>query len=395
MLRFVSALPFCLLLACGPRPPPEESTPPPRDSTTPPRDSTTPPRTSTSAVSEVAKEWSATELAEPPHPEAAKQGSECALELFVAGEWEKRLSVACPVNGRVGFLVAGDVGLPTETLQSTLATAKSFCAANGCDIGLLPGDLLYDDGLRAAQYWPLIWDRGFAQLGFPFAAVLGNHEYRHEPNAPLKRKVIAEADGRNGLISPSSSYALRLVDRDGQTLVAIAAVDTDSVSNPTPEMPGLGEEALAAACGTGAPTVWLGHHPPSSQGLHHTHEAHVETALRERLKRLTAEGCKVVVATAGHDHDLQVYGPDCEELGTPGVVVSGPAARGFRAAGPQHLSPCPVEGEAVSRAFAGLRVNGGFAWMRLDPQAGKLEVQLVEAMGGGEARVLSVDSWLY
>lgn len=388
MPRLFAVFSLCLLAACGSRPPASEQTTSTLEPVTSKRDST-------SAVSEAAKEWVAVESGEGGQKNGTVPGGDCGLELYVEGAWERRQSVACPAGGQVRFLIAGDVGLPSTTLANTLITAKSFCAAKGCDIGLLPGDLLYDDGLRAAEYWSLIWDQGFAQLGFPFAAVLGNHEYRHEPNPQLKRQAIAKADGRKGLISPSSSYALRLVDPDRQTLIAIAAVDTDSVSNPSPEMPGLGEEALSAACGTGAPVVWLGHHPPSSQGRHHTHEAHVESALRARLKRLTTDGCKVVVATAGHDHDLQVYGPDCQELGMPGVVVSGPAARGFRAAGPPHLSPCPVEGHSVSRAFAGLGTSGGFAWMSLDPTAGKLVVQLIEAPGAGEAKVLSSDSWAY
>ena len=284
----------------------------------------------------------------------------------------------------------------------TLQASAAVCAQKGCDLGLLPGDLLYDDGIRAAKYWELIWDKGFAQLGFPFAAVLGNHEYRHEPNPQLKRQAILAADGRKGLVSPGPSYALRLVGPDGTPIVAVAGVDTDSVSvplspPPTPEgMPGLGDEALANACATGAPVVWLGHHPPSSQGLHHTHEGKVESALRARLIELGAGGCQVAVAVAGHDHDLQAYGPGCEEAGAPGVVVAGPSARGFRPAGPSHLTPCPAAKDAVTAAHFGPKQTGGFAWFSVtrEGSGGRVEVSLVEATAT-EAKTLSSHTWTF
>jgi len=303
--------------------------------------------------------------------------------------------MSCPKDGGLRLLVAGDVGLPTEILAGTVQGAAAYCQAHGCDMGLLPGDVLYDDGQHAEEYWPLIWDQGFARLDMPFALVLGNHEYRHEPNAELKRKVIKEADGRAGLISPGPSYALRILGPDGAVRLAIAAVDTDSVSNPIDSMPGLGEDALATACGTGAPVVWLGHHPPSSQGGHHTHEAHVETALRARLKKLVAGGCRVAVATAGHDHDLQAFGPGCQEAGVPGVVVAGPASKGFRPPGPAHLSPCTADVKAVSRYFAGPKPNGGFAWLSVHGETNTVQVQLIETLGEGASNVLSTDTWSF
>jgi hypothetical protein len=329
----------------------------------------------------------AAEVAPAPTPQ-------CSLEIHADGAWTRRAALPCP-GDTVRLLVAGDVGLPTQTLAATLSGAQRYCAEFGCDLGLLPGDLLYGDGKLAPEFWPGIWDAGFARLGFPFAAVLGNHEYRHEPNPDRKRATVLASDGRAGLIAPGPSYALRLLGPDGAVRLAVAAVDTDSVSNPGPAMPGLGEAALEAACGTGAPVVWLGHHPPSSQGGHHGHEAHVETALRARLKTLVAGGCRVAVATAGPDHDLQAYGPGCQEDGVPGVVVSGPAARGFRDPGPAHLAPCPARAEAASSYHAGLRETGGFAWVALGLGEGSLEVRLVEALGDGAVKVLSTDTWSY
>jgi len=314
----------------------------------------------------------------------------CALELHVDGAWTERAALPCP-SGPTRLLIAGDVGLPTETLRLTLLGAQSWCGEHGCDLGLLPGDILYDDGVRAAQHWSAIWGGGFRRLGFPFLAALGNHEYRHEENPHLKREVLYATDGKDGFVLPSSSYAARLQDPAGKTLLAIAAVDTDSVANPGDGMPGLGDAALETACGTGAPVVWLGHHPLSSQGLHHLHEAQVESSLRATLAKAIDGGCSVAFAAAGHDHDLQAYGPGCQEPGAPAVVVGGPSGRGFRGRGSTHLTPCPGDGDAVTRYFGGPSLAGGFAWVAV-AASGEVEVRLVEASKDG-VRVLSTDRW--
>ena len=158
-------------------------------------------------------------------------------------------------------------------------------------------------------------------------------------------------------------------------------------------MPGLGDEALAVACAEGAPVLWLGHHPPSSEGLHHTPEAHVETALRRVLKDAVAGGCRLVAAVAGHDHDLQAWGPGCEEPAVPGVVVAGPASRGFRAAGSAHLRPCPSDPSAVARYHSGPKSTGGFAHLSIDTSTGHTQVELIEALGAGRTETLSSVAW--
>lgn len=321
---------------------------------------------------------------------ASEVTGDCALEIHTDGAWVRRDAVAC--SDELALLVAGDIGRPGPILEGTVAGAAAWCRERRCDLGLLPGDVLYGDGQLAEAVWGAVWDDGFASLGVPFLVALGNHEYRHEPNPHLKRAALLAADGRARLVSHASSYAVRVV-RNGEPLVALAVVDTDSIANPGPGMPGLGSAALDAACALDVPTVWVGHHPPSSQGVHHTHEAHVETALRAELRKRVADGCRVVVATAGHDHDLQAYGPGCEEDGVPGIVVAGPGGKGFRPPGPLHLTPCP-QGDAIpSRYHAGPKAAGGFARVTVQGTTGAVAVELVETTLDGQATLLSAADW--
>jgi len=307
------------------------------------------------------------------------------------GEWELRAERSCPGPEGIDVLALGDVGYPGERLQSSVAAMSRLCGQEGCDLVGLAGDLVYGPGDHAVEVWRAVWDGAIASLGLPGLAVLGNHEYRHEPNPHLKRDAVYAADKRAGLILPGPSYVARL--RDGErTLLSVAAIDSDSIANPGPKMPGGAAETLAAACGEGAPVLVLGHHPPTSQGRHHSHEAHVESALR-RLLRGAPKGCSIVAYLAGHDHDLQAYGPGCEEAGTPAVIVSGVAARGFRAAGPQHLAQC-VNPDAASTYHAGPSEDGGFAWLRI-PLTGTSPTQAVlyQVPVGAPSRELKRIEW--
>ncbi len=315
------------------------------------------------------------------------------MELKGPDGWLDRGNTTCGSEGRIGVLVAGDIGWPGPILDATVAGMRTRCGDAPCDLGLLPGDLLYGDGVGAESRWRGVWDEALARVGPPFAAVLGNHEWTNDPNPHLKREAVFGSDGRLGLVAPEPSFAARVRSPSGQTLLVVAGLDTDSVANPASGGPGLGTQALADACAEGAPVLWVGHHPASSEGQHHSHEAHVESALRGVLKEAVSGGCRIVAAVAGHDHDLQAWGPGCEEEGMPGVVVAGPGAHGFRPAGPSHLRPCPADPAAVGRYHAGPKGTGGFGYLSIDTSTGHTRVELIEALGEGQISVLSNVEW--
>lgn len=305
---------------------------------------------------------------EPPAEGApADPGQLCTLEVHAGAGWEKRSGLGCPRDGTIRVASVGDVGFPGRVLDDTTSLLLRTChEAGGCQALLIPGDLVYGDGANADMVWTGVWDDALSRLGVYGIAVLGNHEYRHEPNPERKREVVFASDKRAGLVLPRANYAARILGPDGDVRLAIAALDTDTIVRKEPLAPL--QEALATACATGGPVIAVGHHPGSSQGRHTTHERPVEAAVR-RVLRGAPEGCNVVAAFAGHDHDLQVWPPHCEEADTPAIIVSGVAARGFRAAGDSHLTPCPASGEK-GLYVAGPRQDGGFALMTLASDGG-------------------------
>lgn len=334
------------------------------------------------------------EIASPAGPTPTISG-DCTLEVSVgAAPWESRGPISCGEGDQVRFLVAGDVGEATPGLSGTVLGAARVCEDIGCDMGLLPGDLIYGRGGRAQLVWDSVYFRGLAQLGIPFAAVLGNHAYRVDPGPALKREVLLGADGKAGLILPGPSYALRVLGPDGEPRITVAALDTDSVAAPSRGMPGLGADSLERACSEGTPVVWLGHHPISSQGFHRFHEAGLQRELRETTISTQVNGCRLAVVVAGHDHDLQAYGPSCEAHGAPGQVLAG-ASQGTRPRFSRHLETCPADEEAVSvyrSSFGDGRT--GFAWVGVDVTSGKVEVRLYAASETGEVDLIETTGWL-
>jgi hypothetical protein len=307
-------------------------------------------------------------------PATLDPGVLCSLEVDVGAGWVKRAELGCPPDGTVRIAAIGDVGWPGPTLDATVAGLLRTCRdAGGCHLLLIAGDLVYGPGANAEAVWNGVWDEALSRLGLIAVTVLGNHEYRHDPDPKLKRAVVFASDGRAGMVLPAANYAVRLLGPDGAVRLAVAALDTDTIVRQESLDPL--REALAAACATGAPVLTVGHHPASSQGQHSASERPLEAAVRTLLLG-APEGCRLLAAFAGHDHDLQAWPPGCEQAGIPAVIVTGVAARGFRPPGDRHLTPCPVSGRSGAY-HAGPHQAGGYALMTLSPD-GTSTVQLFD-----------------
>ncbi len=326
-----------------------------------------------------------------PASAAPPETGQCRLEVSTGGPWVERAAFSCPEVGPLRVLVAGDFGRPGPIVEATAAAMRAECGRKPCHLLVLPGDILYGLGTSAVANWAGAWTRGLGTVGLPSLAVLGNHAYRHEPLSELRRAHLYAQDGKGGFVLPAASYAAR-VRRGEETILAIGALDTDSVANPGPDMPGLGLERLVQACAEGAPTLSLGHHPPSSQGRHHSHEQQVEAGLTQVLSEARRGGCNLVAALAGHDHDLQAYPPGCEAADAPAVLVSGVAGKGSRARESTHLDPCPLSG-AASRYHAGPREAGGYILIEPSAEAGASRAVLWDAPLDGPPVELSRLSW--
>jgi len=95
-----------------------------------------------------------------------------------AGEGAENREAVGPVLER--FVLVGDAGYPGEGQTRVSVAMKAVCAdRGGCDYGIMTGDNVYPAGVLSPTdpLWSTHFEAAFADLGFPFYAVLGNHDY--------------------------------------------------------------------------------------------------------------------------------------------------------------------------------------------------------------------------
>lgn len=339
----------------------------------------------------------------------------CSVELPQGKTWAKSASSSCPPTGPLPFVVLGDPGKPGGRLIAVSEAARARCDTLGCAAMLLPGDIYYGSGESGPEGWAQIWDQGLKRVGRPTLAVFGNHEWREEPYSARKRQAVLRTHGRDAFIMPAASWWARIV-RDGSAQLAVVGLDSDRIAAPTlgdstgdPEAPEaplrsntpLGAEHLNAACQSGLPVVVMLHEPISTQAGHlYDRVDHIDSAplvvplLRQFIQEKATEGCPIEVVVAGHDHDLQFYGPGCEQVGTPATIVSGVAGKAFRDHHSGHLDPCPATASAESyHLYAQPEDTGGYTELRIDPERRQHRVvhHLVSAQAGD--RTVHESTW--
>lgn len=244
------------------------------------------------------------------------------------------LDLRAPPSGPLRLLVLGDTGKGNEGQRRVVEAARATCAAEGgCHLGLLLGDNVYPNGLDDvddARFTTLVEDH-YGSLGFPFLAVLGNHDY----GAPLPLTLCGgaglEERRAEAQIVRSRRSTVQIPARHWRQLIGdveLVGLDTQAVFHD--DLP-----ALAGALGlrddarrqdehlrrwNAAPRtrfrIALGHHPWRSAGPHgdagHYDGLPLEGMLFSggAIRRLLEE--RVLghfdLYLAGHDHGLQDAG---------------------------------------------------------------------------------------
>ena len=254
------------------------------------------------------------------------------------------------------FVAIGDVGEGNDKQHRVAEAIERVCGElGGCDFGLLLGDNHYDSGVDGDE--DPLWRRHFElpyggethacpavggaeaahELGFPFYAVLGNHDLGGDGlglDLDIFKAEHQIGYGRRNpqWIMPSRFYA---EDRAPVYLMGL---------NTTAMFFDQGDDQVAAIRGwlddapEGRWTIAFGHHPYISNGPHGN--AGDYERIPELLQRITPnwtyfrgtyvqefmeqEVCgKVDLYFAGHDHSRQDLGARC---GTQ-WVVSGAGAK--------------------------------------------------------------------
>jgi len=79
----------------------------------------------------------------------------------------------------VRFIAMGDAGEGNNDQFQNATAMETVCAQRGCDFALYLGDNFYDSGVddEYDSMWQTHFEQPYANLDFPFYAVLGNHDY--------------------------------------------------------------------------------------------------------------------------------------------------------------------------------------------------------------------------
>ena len=232
----------------------------------------------------------------------------------------------------VRFVAIGDTGTGSDTQKQVGQSIGTVCTAlGGCDFGMLLGDNVYDSGVSSVDdaLFQSYFVVPYGHLGFPFYAVLGNHDLGGDGlGLDLDTDKGAYQIGYSQMNPmwkmPAEFYQ---VDRDPVWMVGLNTTDAffSADDDQRAVLPGW----LASA----PPNRWkiaFGHHPYISNGRHGNAGEYeglpfVPIANGEGVKRFIDDHVcgNFDIYLSGHDHNRQDLGETC---GTT-FIVSGAGAK--------------------------------------------------------------------
>lgn len=233
---------------------------------------------------------------------AAASGASAAALRFLPAAGAARTAIE---GASLRWLCFGDWG-SGFSLQKNVARAMSdYCrgAPTPVDFAVSTGDNFYDDGVSSASdaQWQTKFEAMYpvATMPFPFFAVLGNHDWRSDPNAQL----VYGANSETRWNMDGFYYARSMGAWNGAPLADFFFFDTD-LWLPQYRSQGLGERQQrwlqnALKQSRARWKFLVGHHPPFSDGA----EGSVPI-VRDVLLPLCRR-YRVDTLFSGHDHDMQ------------------------------------------------------------------------------------------
>ena len=266
------------------------------------------------------------------------------------------------------ILVLGDGGTGREGQFRVGHAMFDVCERRGCDLGLLLGDNIYEDGIKVdtrddggASLREILgqFDAKFADPyaaftalpGFHFWVSLGNHDYRRNASGTM----VTYSEFNDLWRMPSLHYDIpRLPD-----WVQIHSVHTDT--DVRRDLNGMQVDSIRRRmCNESGSSRWkvlFGHNPVYNSG-HHRNDGN-EQRTRALIEQPLIMECGVHFYLAGHAHHQ-------EHLTARGFeqVIQGAAGKSKGRNNPRR------EPHVQQRFFSG---TFGFAVLRLDPTQARLD----------------------
>ena len=199
---------------------------------------------------------------------------------------------------------------PALCKQNEVALAmQSLCRTKGCDLGIMLGDNIYEQGVRSADddMFRYKYEYHYAPLKMQMYAALGNHDLW---GTDISEQAQIDAQVAYSALSATWNMKSEYYDFV-QGEVHFFVVSTNTFTNEQAQWL---EGRLASSAARWK--VVYGHHPIYSNGYHgDTYQ------LTNLLLPIVCKYASMYVA--GHDHDLQFLNPEC---GVP-MVISGAAGK--------------------------------------------------------------------
>ena len=234
-------------------------------------------------------------------------GAVFALPAFAQSpeEWEA-------LEKDVNFYLANDLGRNGYYDQKTIAETMGVMAETlSVECVLAAGDVHHFEGVRSVDdpLWMTNYELIYKhpELMIPWYAILGNHEYRSNPQAVIDYSKVSAR------WNMPSRYYVKMIEDNGVT-VCVLMIDTapliDKYRRDTEDYPDAGKQSIAAelewldatlAASTAKWKVVMGHHPIFADTDKNESE---RTDLQRRVKPLL-DKYGVDAYICGHIHNFQ------------------------------------------------------------------------------------------
>lgn len=257
--------------------------------------------------------------------------------------------------GVVRFIALGDGGEGNDTQYQVANAVEMICADRGCDFALYLGDNFYDEGVDSPQdgQFETKFEMPYADIGFPFYIVFGNHDYGLIANQWYKAEYQIEySDYSDKWTCPAKWYDFQAEN------VHFFGLDTSRIfwDYEWDEQKDWLLDGINSSDATWK--IAFGHHPYISNGEHGNAGNYEGLSFIPIVNGATVEDfmdeavCNNIdIYFCGHDHNRQWHEKRC---GTE-FIVSGTAAKTTDFA---HRDDNPVLWEDDQRA--------GFMWVEID-----------------------------
>ncbi|MDZ4745454.1 MAG: metallophosphoesterase [bacterium] len=199
------------------------------------------------------------------------------------------------------FFAIGDWGTG-GSLQKKVAEGMDFAAGRAPlppDFVLSTGDNIYPDGVKSAtdKQWTSKFERIYtgSNIQVPWWAVLGNHDYRSDPDAQ-----VAYGMQNSRWHMPGRTWSNDFKGRN-ETVLSVFGLDTQALltrADGWKDQIAWLEKSLSECQSTWK--IVVGHHPLRSYG-HYGDQAYMVNNVKPLLDTF---GVQAYVC--GHDHDMQV-----------------------------------------------------------------------------------------